>query len=300
MVKLVYVKLLNDYNDIANYKLPKCIKKLLLKIKRILRIITQKEIDGLIIWNLPFFKNEIGLKKEEIKMSILKKVREDNVLVLSKELKTTEIVDILDRYNIKYIKGKLAKKKLIFNVLEYISKLQNKNVKKREISILVSKDTQINIDLIIELANISRLVKIVNNGKNRFKKIEEKLYNEQGIAIQFSNNFKKSLKNADIIINLDFNEEEINKYSISSKAIIVNTEDNMKIKSKSFNGILINFYDIELIDKSIDNKFCDFYLVDIYESLIITNKIIDKNKILIKSVIGNNGRILEKEFKNIS
>lgn len=117
--------------------------------------------------------------------------------------------------------------------------------------------------------------------------------------LNVSNNKKRSLAKADIIINIDFPAELINKYRIFDKAIIVNVNDKIDIQSKRFNGININYYKMKIPDKY---KLEGFQNEMIYESLIYGKKyekIKDgfmKDKIKIKKIIGKNGPIMEKEI----
>ena len=78
------------------------------------------------------------------------------------------------------------------------------------------------MNLIVLIARKVKRLTIVSNNINKFRYLEEKLYNEYGIAIELSNNRRKSLLNSNIIINVDFEEEMVNKYNINSKAIIIN------------------------------------------------------------------------------
>lgn len=114
-----------------------------------------------------------------------------------------------------------------------------------------------------------------------------------------SNNKKKSLLKAKIIINIDFVEENINKYKIYDNSIIININDKINIKSKRFNGININYYKIQIPDEYKLEHFKDEI---IYESLTYSKKYkyvkdkIKKDKIRINKLIGNNGIIEEREF----
>ena len=81
--------------------------------------------------------------------------------------------------------------------------------------------------------NIKR-VNIVTNHINKFKKMEEYLYNELGIILNISNNKSKSLLNSELIINIDFPQELINKYEIYNKAILINILNSVEIKAKKF------------------------------------------------------------------
>ena len=129
--------------------------------------------------------------------------------------------------------------------------------------------------------------------------------------ITISNNKRKSLAKTKIILNIDFPEDLINKYNINNKAIIINVENEVKINSKIFNGININFYNIKISDK-IAKKFKDNFIYEdfdkniLYES-IVYNKIryqtikekIKKDEIIIETLTGSNGPIDKKEFQKI-
>lgn len=121
--------------------------------------------------------------------------------------------------------------------------------------------------------------------------------------LNVSNNKKRSLAKADIIINIDFPAELINKYRIFDKAIIANVNDKIDLQSKRFNGININYYKVKIPDKY---KLEGFQNEMIYESLIYGKKYekikdrFAKDKIKIKKLIGKNGPIMESEIKQIN
>ena len=305
MEKIIYIKLTQNFENSTKHKLLLFIQKIVFNFKRIFNIVTKKNINKNSMWVLPYIDNIRKSKLEKIIKKEMKNIGSNSILVLSKDLKNKEVLEVLNRYNIKYITGNLAKKELVFKVIEYINRLQNTKINEREITLLANKNIKTNIDIIENFAIESKAIKIVSKQINNFKILEEKLYNEKGIGIQFSNNYRKSLKNTDFIINLDFNEKELNEYNINSNAIIINTEDKMKIKSKSFNGIIINSYIIHFL-KTIeiikDMDFNSFEEINIYESLLLDSdrNLINENTIKIVGIIGNNGIIPEKEFKNIS
>ena len=305
MCEFIYLKNVQDYEEICRFKRVLFLKKAIFYFKNKFNIITKKNINNINIWILPYMK-DISLKKLE---KIMRKefMNKEVKLILSSNLKKKDIIDIFDKYNVQYISGNLAKRELLFKVMSYINKLQKKKQNEREITILTNEIIEENINLITRIAFESKSIKIVSKNINKYKNLEEKLYNENGIAIQFSNSYRKSLKNSDIIINLDFTEVEINEYEINSNAIIINTENRLRIKAKSFNGILINSYNIEFVRPSnelnqIVKLLKEFNNLDVYESIINSDKkhLIKENNIKILNTIGNNGIILEKEFKNIS
>lgn len=164
---------------------------------------------------------------------------------------------------------------------------------------MINDFTDINIEIILNIAKNIKRLNIVTNHMERCKKIEEYLYNEFGVMLNVSNNKEKSLLKSKIIINIDFPEELINKYRIYDKAIILNIQDNVALKRKRFNGINVNYYKIKIPDEYRIKGFKDEL---IYESLIygksyaeISEKI-RRDNINIEKLIGRNGPIIEKEI----
>ena len=198
----------------------------------------------------------------------------------------------------------------MFNILEYINLLQRKQLHQREITILVNDNSEINKYIIDKLAKEVKYLKIVSKNIYKFKKIEDELYNKFGIAVQFSNSYRKSLLKSELIINIDFYENEINEYKINHKAIIINLFKDLRIYTKLFNGIVINSINIKL-KKETKQKFVNSQLFNsfscliLYESLLnnmsikeIENKIHD-DKVNIVNLVGNNGIINKKEIKQL-
>ena len=101
-----------------------------------------------------------------------------------------------------------------------------------------------------------------------------------------------------IIINIDFTEEQLKKYKINRKAILINIENDVTNINKSFAGINISNYEINM--ESTDSEF---EKNEIYESYIIGKKIKDiRRKLLddgikISNFIGKRGIIDINEYK---
>lgn len=124
--------------------------------------------------------------------------------------------------------------------------------------------------------------------------------------IAVSNNKKKSLQKAEIIINFDLKQDEISKYQINRNAMIINLSDNIMKMEKSFNGIVINSMQIA----DINYKIRDYYLfeyIDLYESYIFEEKRlervldkIEKDNIIIKGLLGERGKIQNMEYTKIA
>jgi len=310
---IVYLKEKNNFDDILkskHNKMPMLFKKIIFVYKHIFNIITKKKNEENEIWVLPT-KEEFYRK--EIEYILKKKVlNSENKFLVSKKLKEKQINKIMQEYNIQYISEEKIKKFLLIDILNYITNIQNKKISDVDLTILVNNSSNLNIYLIEQLAKLVKTMKIVSSNIYKFKKIEEKLFDEYGIAIQFSNSYKKSLEKAKIIINLDFLETEINEYDIFDKAIIINCiDDYIKIKSKRFEGITINSYEIEfnpknnyaLMQSELKHNYTNLSLyasiIEKEENFLKIFEYIKKDNLNIVNLIGNSGDINKNEFENI-
>lgn len=284
------------------------VKRIVIKIKKIFNIVEFSEDNGKTTITLPLFKSNKIRNKKIIKIAkrINKKLYDNNIenVVLSNYLEENEILkQKLYCQNINILDGRYLFYLLIPEIIEYILKRQKVKLQNGEVTLLINDFTQNNAKIITYIAQNVKRVNIVTNHSNKFKKIEDYLYNELGVILNITNNKSKSLSNANIIINIDFPEEIINKYEINSNAIIVNIFNEIKTRAKKFNGININYYKA-CIPK--EYQIDGFQNNLVYESSIYkcsyenARKDIIANKIRIKKLVGINGDISENEFcKNL-
>lgn len=284
------------------------VKRIVIKIKKIFNIVEFSEDNGKTTITLPLFKSNRIRNKKIIKIAkrINKKLYDNNIenVVLSNYLEKNEILkQKLYCQNINILDGRYLFYLLIPEIIEYILKRQKVKLQNGEVTLLINDFTQNNAKIITYIAQNVKRVNIVTNHSNKFKKVEDYLYNELGVILNITNNKSKSLSNANLIINIDFPEEIINKYEINSNAIIVNIFNEIKIRAKKFNGININYYKA-CIPK--EYQIDGFQNNLVYESSIYkysyenARKDIIANKIRIKKLVGINGDISENEFcKNL-
>lgn len=244
-------------------------------------------------------KNElIGTKL----CKILYKENINNIILSNNLLKNKVLKKKIQGYKINILQGNKLYKILLPQILETIIEYKNSKIEEEKISILTNDNGDIILNSIFEIAKKSRKFDIVTNHISKFTKISDYLYEEQGILIRTTNNTKRGLLNSSIIINVDFNQEMINKYNINPKAIIINIPKNIQITSKKFSGINIRSYNIIMPKQYKIKGFNKKYL---YEGMIYNYDIsqaldkIEKDEIKIRDFIGKNGIINKKEFLSI-
>ena len=245
----------------------------------------------------------MNLEKEKSIKKVINKLIKNEVtnVVLSRELcENKNLINALNANNINIFDGRWLEKYLSIQILDYI--VIQKDVKKEEaeIAITVNQITDLSIETIKILAKQYRRLTVVTNHIEKLRKIEEEIYDKEGILIVVSNNQKKSLLKPQIILNMDFSKEVLNKYRINENAIIVNLEGDMKIEEKRFNGINVNDYEIDVGREEIiwRQNMKNFRTKELLESVLymkdtfdsICNKI-RKNNVTIKELYGINGKI---------
>lgn len=237
---------------------------------------------------------------------IIKKIKHKgiNTIVLSKEMQLKQqIIQSLNDYDITILDGKWLMQYMLQNIIDYL--VLNKNITDIDEITILSNDLNYVVNNSVNgFVNKYKKIRIVTNHTEKFKKLEEKLYEQNGIVIIITNNKRKALSKSKLIINFDFVQESINQYNINENAIIINLNDKIKINNKRFCGLVINNYEVEfkhnefqqqssILDiKDILDKQKEFYLKDILEEKIYS--------IIIEQTIHNQFETIEnilKEYK---
>lgn len=224
--------------------------------------------------------------------TILDKTNSKKIVLSKKIQQQTTYVNNLYSYNYEIVNGRWLFQILIFDVLEYVIKKLKIKEENIRIGILVNDISTLAIYAIEQLVIKYKNVKIVTNHIHLLKNIEDKISEEYGIFIHIGNNKRKILSKTNIILNLDFPTELINKYHIYNEATIINFKGNVKIRDKRFNGLNVNDYEIEWKKNTYSEKF---YVKDIYEAIQYKNQPIEE---ILKKIKKDNVKI--KELKAVN
>lgn len=274
-------------------------------IHRMLNILKIENIDGKTIVYLPVKEKTKTRKNEKVLKKLSKYCYVNNIknIVLEQKIMKDEVAkNILYSNNINILDGTKINRFLTNNLIEKIYEYKNKKIETGEITILVNDNDDINTHIITEIAEKIKRLNIITNDTRKFRKIVEQLYNELGILIKLSSNMKTNIKNSDILVNIDFSEELINKLDIPIYATILNIPQKININSKKFSGINIKAWEIEIPNEYKIDRFDEkiIYEIGLYgkPSMKIFEQIKNDN-LKIKHFIGVNGRISQKEFINL-
>lgn len=220
--------------------------------------------------------SEKGKKRIARKLKkVLEKKKVEKIILSTDLKKNTELIDKFKEQGIKIIDGKKVMKYLAKEIVEYILECVNKKKEKTKVAILSNEISDIVLEKIKMFALEYKEVTVVTNHPQKVMNLEKELYNNFGTSIIVTNNRKKALLKQEILLNFDFIQEVLDKYNINDEAIIVNFEDNIKIKSKRFSGINICDYTVTCKDKDI-NVFGNFDCKDLIELMIKLNTSFNK------------------------
>lgn len=289
--------------------------------KKLRRIIKEKNINGIVL------DEKIKEDKDFINKLTLKKSKNaENILYKSQNLSK----------NIRLFNGESLFKYIIYDIFVYIMNIQKRKMELEDVYIIANEIDDNTLNNIEFLSTKFKNVNIVTKNIEKYRYVEDYIYNNTGNTIVLLNNKKKSLKRAKYIINVDNKVEQLKEYSIYRKAIIINMQDifakniventssnliekknnaDKKAKTASlqgFEGILVNSFDIDLNEKA-KEFFKKYKLINLtnlsilYESFLnqkenfkdIRAKIEDAGLIVIK-LYGNNGIIDENEYKRVN
>lgn len=309
-------------------KIRRCFLKSIVWIKYFFHIITIKQIYQADIFIFPFQQKESeGLLKKRIYQYHMKKCIKKlkkliqkykiNMIVLSDELKK-------DEFFMKEFAGKEEGKKeftllngkgvfpyLIFETIEYVLKKQQKRSELTDIYLLMHDKKQIYMDNILFLIHKFKTINVVTDHLKDFQILAEKIEEKEGIPITVSNNTRKSLKNAKIIINFDYSEEELKRFSIYRRAILIQIGASLSYENQTFGGIQVYHMDIDT-SKQIKDFFEKYHLlgnsplVSLYEGILNqkenfleVRKKIENDQVKILRLYGKNGIIDEREYQSL-
>lgn len=266
-------------------------------------IFKRENIEDKIIINVPINKKSCKRKVEKVFEKLSKYLYNNNIknVVIEKELMQNETAkNTLYSNNINIIDGTTLSKQLTYSVVKKVYEYKNKPIETGEITILANDYNEITAQTIKQIAQNVKRLNIISNNIKKFRKLVDYLYKELGILIKLSNNAKTNLKNTDILVNMDFPEEQLNKLDIPNNEIIVNIPKNININSKKFAGINIKDWEIEVPHRYTMEKF-DTNII--YEASLYKKPIksiieqIQNDNVQIRYLIGVNGIINPKEFK---
>lgn len=299
------------------------------KIRYFLGMVTTCQFEQGYIFKLPIFEKE--KKVDKVVQSLLRQISKAKIdtVVFSNEIVQCpfyfKIEQELNQYGKKILNGRKLMKYMDYDIFEYILNLQKADIQKEEVFFLIKKDRNLDLQFLSRFIEKCKTVNIITNDIEKFKEMQTNLYEKENILIGVSNNKNKSLKRAKYIFNINMDKRDLEKFKMNRNAMIINFDSYIQYNSNTFDGINVNYFQIDMPDEYIEkfekiNEDNEFDKVKLYEGILLkeieiekkkttmlskselakrkymVQNIINRDGIKITGLIGNNGRIDEREI----
>lgn len=294
-----YIDYLDSYLDVMNTNFPKWFRKIIYLTLNYFGVVMKKENIFLLM------SMEDGNINKRMLSNLQKKLLKNNVtnIVFAESFyHKTEFIEIFkEDFNI--LDGKWLYKFLIWDIIKKIAYVQNRNVSDYEIIILCNKPSEIVFDNIKLIAKKCKILNILTENVNEFSYVEDELYDKLGILMTVSSNFKKACLHSDIIINIDFLNNQLNMCKFKNENILIQCT---KEKFENRNGLVITNYKFDILKRYLSfwSRMKHFELEVLYESLLYYNtsfsgvrKILKRDNVKIKYLEGLHGKLSFREIK---
>ncbi len=281
--------------------------KFIIFMKYLGNIITVKKFYNSYIFIFPFNIKNASEYKIKISMNKLQKLIKKykiRSIAFSNDLK--EKIDI-NKYSANFLNENSLTAYLIKEILNYVLEIKNTKTELEDLFICIKEPNKFNIQNIYYLSNYFKTINIITPNINKFQKIVDKL-EESGALVTLANNKEKSLKKSKLIVNFDFTKEELLKYNIYRRAIIISIKENRPYNNLGFEGIEIKNVQID-ISKELKDIFRENFLLEnfslctLYKSLLSENesfeavkKKMEESELTVTKLYGNNGKIDKNEY----
>ncbi|MBQ8299960.1 MAG: hypothetical protein IJX99_08965 [Clostridia bacterium] len=239
---------------------------------------------------------------------ILKKINEHNVenVILSKEMiNNNNLCRRLEDSKKYIITGRRMGKVLLTKFINEISKYTRYSKEKMNILLLMNEYSLENIDLIEWISKDIKELNLISRNYTKYEKTSLKLFEQYGYLINLYNtDTEKDFRRSNLVINLDFSEEEIQKIKMPKNSILVSLNNKVSTVKHGFNGIIIN--DVDIMYGNCDNKFryrdlaiCEAKIYRPLRKLKENERIFNSEKYMINGYMGIKGKITVEEFEKI-
>ncbi len=166
--------------------------------------------------------------------------------------------------------GKWLFKNRLDEILEYAVEVRGGMMGNQEVSILCHHLDETIAEKIKEICVKVKVCNILTTQTKQFQKLEDEIYQTNGIVINVSKNYKKALAKSSVVLNLDFHCRDLAKCVWAKQVDIIQMKDSVLLEKKDFLGKNIVAFGIDMPEKYKEyaEKLDGFNACILYESFI--------------------------------
>jgi len=247
--------------------------------------------------------NNIEKKQQQIKFveKIINKLKKNNIdkVLIQKDIYiiSKELINKFRESDIQIITGNNIYEKNLNNIITYIlDNNSNLQIEQVNLGILINKITYKRLEYIKQMASKVKCMTIITEDKLKFENTCTNIFENEGLSIKLSDNFRSGLKGSTIIVNFDIENKNILD-NIPNNCIYINFGDCAEKMKKSFKGIIVNDIKVK-IDKE-ENNLIQYLDENKFRNLAIAEAITrEDNNYLITHLVGIKGNIPISDIQN--
>ena len=272
--------------------------------KRSLRKIYAEEMLGEVKVVIPKFTEKNGEKYAKLFVKKINNYKVQNVL-LSREIgDNTDFCRIVEESRKYIITGKRLGKSILTKIIGEVAKYSRYPLEKMNIVLLMNEYSLENIELVEIIASKVKQLNVLSRNYSKYERAASRLFNEYGYVVKLYNNEEiKEFKRANIIINIDFKEDEVKNVNFAKNSIVISLNEKIEKLKKGFSGIIVNDVDIA---GNIENEqnyrklaLCEAKIYKPLRNLKENARIFNLEKYIINGYIGRRGKITVEEFEKV-
>lgn len=272
--------------------------------KKSLRKIKSEEMLGEVKVVIPQFTIRKSKKYANIFIQKMKEYKVQNVVLSCKIAENKDFCRALEENRTYIVTGRRLGKSIMIKIVNDISKYTRYQKEKMSILLLMNEYSLENIELVEQLSSDIKQLNIISRNFSKYEKTAHRLFNEYGYVVElYAENTIKEFKKVNIIINLDFKEDELRKLNFAKNSVVVSLNEKINTIKKGFNGIIINDIDISgNIENSPNYRkmaLCEAKIYKPLRKLKENERIFNLEKYIINGYIGKRGKITQEEFERI-
>lgn len=264
---MVYIKLEDNMDKfMMPYNLPNVLKKISFKSKCRNGKFKMEKIGNMDYMILPALNDKVLEKLKNI--ANIRCWR--NICVSDNLRKEKKFIKFAEEHQLNLMDGRWLFKNMVDQVLEYIVEAKNEALVNQEISILCHKLDETIWEKIKEISVKVKICNILTNSPKQFQKLEEEIYQTNGIVLNVSKNYKRALAKSNIIVNFDFSKKELEKCLFPKNSFMIHISPNIQFENSELNAKNILSYEIDMPEKYVEYQeiLRGFNPCILYESFI--------------------------------
>ena len=213
----------------------------------------------------------------EVNDKIIKKLKNlaaircwKNLCVSDNLRRNEQFMDFAKGSSLKIMNGKWLFKNVLDDIIEYMVDIKGDVLGNQEISILCHQLDEVMAEKIKEICQKVKVCNLLTDHVKCYQRLEEEVYQETGMILNITNNYKKAIAKSKIVINFDFSRRDLRKCVFAKGTDMIQVNRAVKFDMKEFGGKNIVFYGIDMPEKYIEyqEKMSGFNSSILYESLI--------------------------------